>query len=195
MADIRRPCSSPSPMARRLKRSTRSDNAVSTGPVLRPARGVFRSPWIDEDAARVVALRAVIASPSLLPGLARRRSRRLRAFSLAAHYAPLWMMTLGFEAGLEGGGRRRQRAPAKAARALRRAASAAGLGPRGGGRGAGARQQNGPSARAGAEPKPRRGQHAPIGGGPARDWRCRGHAGTPRRCRAGSWADLSRWHV
>ena len=62
----------------------------------------FRSPWIDEDAARVEALGAVIALTEPPSGSRPETERaRLRAFSLAAHYAPLWMMTLGFEAGLE----------------------------------------------------------------------------------------------
>ena len=62
----------------------------------------FRAAWIDEDAARVAALGEVIAlteSPSG-PRPATERER-LRALVLAAHYAPLWMMTLGFEAGFE----------------------------------------------------------------------------------------------
>jgi len=62
----------------------------------------FRAAWIDEDAARVEALGEVIAltEPPSGPRRATERARR-RALVLAAHYAPLWMMTLGFEAGFE----------------------------------------------------------------------------------------------
>ena len=62
----------------------------------------FRAAWIDEDAARVEALGEVIAltEPPSGPRPATERARR-RALMLAAHYAPLWMMTLGFEAGFE----------------------------------------------------------------------------------------------
>jgi starch synthase (maltosyl-transferring) len=62
----------------------------------------FRAAWIDEDAARVEALGEVIAltEPPFGPRPATERARR-RALVLAAHYAPLWMMTLGFEAGFE----------------------------------------------------------------------------------------------
>ena len=62
----------------------------------------FRAAWIDEDAARVAALGEVIAltEPPSGPRPETERARR-RALMLAAHYAPLWMMTLGFEAGIE----------------------------------------------------------------------------------------------
>ena len=62
----------------------------------------FRAAWIDEDAARVEALGEVIAltEPPFGPRPATERARR-RALVLAAHYAPIWMMTLGFEAGIE----------------------------------------------------------------------------------------------
>ncbi len=62
----------------------------------------FRAAWIDEDAARVEALGEVIAltEPPSGPRPMTERARR-RALMLAAHYAPLWMMTLGFEAGFE----------------------------------------------------------------------------------------------
>ena len=62
----------------------------------------FRAAWIDEDAARVAALGEVIAltEPPSGPRPGTERARR-RALMLAAHYAPLWMMTLGFEAGIE----------------------------------------------------------------------------------------------
>src|SRR5271166_302113 len=56
----------------------------------------------NEDAARVEALGEVIAlaEPPSGPRPATERARR-RALMLAAHYAPLWMMPLGFEAGFE----------------------------------------------------------------------------------------------
>ncbi len=62
----------------------------------------LRAAWIDEDAARVEALGEVIAlaEPPSGPRPATERAKR-RALMLAAHYAPLWMMTLGFEAGFE----------------------------------------------------------------------------------------------
>jgi starch synthase (maltosyl-transferring) len=62
----------------------------------------FRAAWIDEDAARVAALGEVIAltAPPSGPRPGTERARQ-RALILAAHYAPLWMMTLGFEAGIE----------------------------------------------------------------------------------------------
>ncbi len=62
----------------------------------------FRSAWIDEDAAQVEALGEVIAltEPPSGPRPETERARR-RALALAAHYAPLWMMTLGFEAGFD----------------------------------------------------------------------------------------------
>jgi starch synthase (maltosyl-transferring) len=62
----------------------------------------FRAAWIDEDAARVGALGEVIAltEPPSGPRPGTERAK-LRALMLAAHYAPLWMMTLGFEAGIE----------------------------------------------------------------------------------------------
>jgi starch synthase (maltosyl-transferring) len=62
----------------------------------------LRAAWIDEDAARVSALGEVIAltEPPSGPRPGTERARR-RALMLAAHYAPLWMMTLGFEAGIE----------------------------------------------------------------------------------------------
>ena len=62
----------------------------------------FRSAWIDEDAARIEALGEVIAlaEPPSGPRPTTERARR-RALALAAHYTPLWMMTLGFEAGFE----------------------------------------------------------------------------------------------
>jgi len=62
----------------------------------------FRAAWIDEDAARVAALGEVIAltEPPSGPRPGTERARR-RAVMLAAHYAPVWMMTLGFEAGIE----------------------------------------------------------------------------------------------
>ena len=65
----------------------------------------LRAAWIDEDAARVEALGEVIAlaEPPSGPRPATERERR-RALMLAAHYAPFWMMTLGFEAGLEAEG-------------------------------------------------------------------------------------------
>ena len=63
----------------------------------------FRAAWIDEDAARIAALGEVVAltEPPSGPRPGTERARR-RALMLAAHYAPLWMMTLGFEAGVEG---------------------------------------------------------------------------------------------
>ncbi|MGH7117790.1 MAG: maltotransferase domain-containing protein [Acetobacteraceae bacterium] len=62
----------------------------------------FRAGWIDDDAARVEALGEVIAlaEPPSGPRPPTVRERR-RALWLAAHYAPIWMMTLGFEAELE----------------------------------------------------------------------------------------------
>ena len=62
----------------------------------------FRARWIDDDAARVGALGQVIAlpEPPSEPGLQYERAKR-RALLLASHYAPLWMMTLGYESGLE----------------------------------------------------------------------------------------------
>ncbi len=59
----------------------------------------FRAGWIDEDAAAVAALGAVIAMPEPPRGPpAADPSERRRALLLAAHYAPLWMMRIGFEA-------------------------------------------------------------------------------------------------
>jgi starch synthase (maltosyl-transferring) len=67
----------------------------------------FRAGWIDEDAARLAAFGPVIAmpeppgsppdSPIGSPPIADPRARR-RALLLAAHYAPIWMMRIGFEA-------------------------------------------------------------------------------------------------
>ena len=62
----------------------------------------FRAGWVDDDAARVQALGEVIAltEPPFGSRPATERERR-RALWLAAHYAPIWMMPLGFEVGLE----------------------------------------------------------------------------------------------
>ncbi len=62
----------------------------------------FRAGWLDEDATRVTALGAVIALP--LPSGERKQrdaQEKRRALMLASHYAPLWMMEIGFATGLE----------------------------------------------------------------------------------------------
>ena len=62
----------------------------------------FRSGWLDEDAARITPLGAVISLTSP-PGEQKPSSvqEKRRALTLAGHYAPLWMMELEFAAGLE----------------------------------------------------------------------------------------------
>ncbi|MGH7191528.1 MAG: maltotransferase domain-containing protein, partial [Acetobacteraceae bacterium] len=68
----------------------------------------FRAGWIDEDAARVEALGPVMALAEPLFGaraaamgtnpIERERASR-RALSLAVHYAPAWLIPMGFEFG------------------------------------------------------------------------------------------------
>jgi starch synthase (maltosyl-transferring) len=62
----------------------------------------FRAAWLEEDAERVSRLGLVIAMPEppFAPAGADLCAKR-RSLLLAAHYAPLWVMRLGFEAGLE----------------------------------------------------------------------------------------------
>jgi len=62
----------------------------------------FRAGWLDEDAVRIASLGAPLALPSP-PGGKRNLdpTERQRALILAGHYAPLWMMDLGFATGLE----------------------------------------------------------------------------------------------
>jgi len=61
----------------------------------------FRGGWIDDDAARVGALGPVMALAEPPSGPRAEGRARSRALLLAAHYAPVWLMRLGFEAGLE----------------------------------------------------------------------------------------------
>jgi starch synthase (maltosyl-transferring) len=89
----------------------------------------FRAGWLDEDAARITAIAPAMATPEPLfgaraaadPDIERASLASRRALALAAHYAPGFLMPMGFEYGAEAPMPRHSGALAEAFQALQSA--------------------------------------------------------------------------